>query len=299
MTSQRPVSFESGQTRLFGLLQEPEQDGNRREQEVGVVFSHGWSGYRVGPHQMFVHAARSFALEGFPSLRFDFRGRGDSEGALEEANLITMVEDMRAAVECLLSNTQVRQVILLGICSGAEVAYGAAACHPAVAGLALWSAPVFWAEAATRQEVNVAQIEARKKAHYLKDYARKLFSPTTWKKLIAGKLQFGLIGRVLLGRRKSSLEVRSVLSPQEFREQTISKFSSFKGRVLGVYGTSDPTTPEALKWYEEACLRNSVPFEHHLVEGANHSYYSLTWERQVIDRTLAWLHERATCEFST
>ncbi len=289
MSRQRAVTFNSAGKNLVGVL---EESSNRHP--TGVIFLHGWSGYRVGPHGMFVHAAREFAREGISSLRFDFRGRGDSDGDLGDASLISMVEDVRAAADYLTAQSPVEKILLLGICSGAEVAFGAATIHPAIAGLILWSAPIFWAEAAP-QDVDVAKIEAQKKKQYAHEYTRKLLDPATWKKLVGGKLQVGMIARVLFGKRKSSLQVKAAVTPQEFRTRAIAKFSEFSGSVLGIYGTNDPTTSGALGWYQGLCGENAIPYAHHLVNGANHSYYSLAWESEVINRTLEWIQ----CEFST
>ncbi|NQT52088.1 alpha/beta hydrolase, partial [bacterium] len=53
---ERPVTLESDQ-RLVGVLHEPEGEAKN----AGVVFVHGWAGYRGGPHRMFVEAARRLA----------------------------------------------------------------------------------------------------------------------------------------------------------------------------------------------------------------------------------------------
>jgi hypothetical protein len=279
---EQPVTFASHGCRLFGVLHL--SDGGTAER--AVVFLHGWSGYRTGPHQMFVRAARRLEREGVMSLRFDFRGRGDSEGVMEHATLATMVEDTQAAVTWLVEQTGVERVTLLGICSGSEVAFGAATAHPAIDSLALWSAPIFAAEASVEREI-------KKKTFHLKEYGRKLFRAATWRKLFTGTLQPKTIARVLLGKSGGdNVEgAQPGQLPKGFRQATVERFKQFRGDVLFIYGTNDPVTNEALAWHTERCRENGIAPSVHLVEGANHSYYSLAWEREVIDKTAEWMKE--------
>ncbi|MCS6861733.1 MAG: alpha/beta fold hydrolase [Abditibacteriales bacterium] len=282
---EQPITFASHGCRLFGILHLPDGGTVAR----AVVFLHGWSGYRTGPHQMFVRAARRLEREGMAALRFDFRGRGDSEGVMEHATLATMVEDTHAAVAWLVEQTGVGHVTLLGICSGSEVAFGAATLHPAIDSLALWSAPIFAAEASVEREI-------KKKAFYLKEYGRKLFRAATWRKLFTGALQPRSIARVLLGRSGGeNIEgAQPGQLPQGFRRQTLERFKQFRGDVLLIYGTNDPVTNEALAWYIARCREISIEPTIHLVTGANHSYYALAWEREVIERTATWLTNSKT-----
>ena len=48
--------------------------------ETGVVLVVGGPQYRAGSHRYFVQLARALAGAGFPTLRFDCRGMGDSSG---------------------------------------------------------------------------------------------------------------------------------------------------------------------------------------------------------------------------
>ena len=80
------VTFEREGARRVGVLHLPET----RVGETGVVFLHGWSGCRLGPHRMFVTCARRLCATGVPCLRFDFGGRGDSEGEWDTADIAQM-----------------------------------------------------------------------------------------------------------------------------------------------------------------------------------------------------------------
>ena len=60
---------------------------------TGVVLVHGWSGYRSGPHGILTFLGRELAAAGYATLRFDFRGRGESEGDGLQSTLVTMADD--------------------------------------------------------------------------------------------------------------------------------------------------------------------------------------------------------------
>jgi pimeloyl-ACP methyl ester carboxylesterase len=251
-----------------------------------LLFLHGWTGYRTGPHQMLSRAARHFQKWEYSSLRFDFAGRGDSSGDTAAATLATMAEDARAAIRFLRAQDSDAKIVLVGLCSGCEVAF-AVADEPGVAGLVLWSAPVF---AAGQSSERVA----KKRAKHLKEYARKLLRPATWGKVLSGKVDVKGVKKVALQgggeefKNDESDEVGQL--PIGWRADALARFEKVRVPSLLIYGTADPTTIEALAWHRGQ-LR--VAPEVHLVEGANHSYYGIEWEMEVFHVTERWLEQPA------
>ncbi|HIE50302.1 MAG TPA: alpha/beta fold hydrolase [Armatimonadetes bacterium] len=273
---ERPLTFEHEGQRLFGLLRTPNEGGKR-----GIVLLHGWSGYRIGPGRLLAEAARQFCAAGYATLSFDFRGRGESEGEVGEANLNTMIADAVTAVEVLRRETRVTRVTLLGLCSGCEVAIGASLADEAIDSLALWSAPIFSGELTFRRR-------ARRAQRNLQAYLQKLFRPETWGKLVTGRLNWRLIFRALTGGRSG--EDQAVKEDVPATEEQMAEFAAFRGPLLFIYGANDPETPDAAQFYRTYCERVGVPHEFHFVAGANHNFYSLAWKREVIETTLNWLH---------
>lgn len=87
---------------------------------IGVIIVvAGGPQYRVGAHRQFVSLARMFASNGYPVMRFDLRGMGDSSGAYlgyEQSG-----PDIRAAIdEFLRRETSVQEVALFGECESAS-----------------------------------------------------------------------------------------------------------------------------------------------------------------------------------
>lgn len=72
--------------------------------------------------------ARTFAEAGFPSIRFNFRGVGKSEGEYDAG--IGESEDMDVLMKNIQTNFPDMQFILAGFSFGSYVAYRAALLHP-------------------------------------------------------------------------------------------------------------------------------------------------------------------------
>jgi pimeloyl-ACP methyl ester carboxylesterase len=265
--------FTVGEQRLVATLHRP--PGACRG---GIILLHGWAGYRGGPHQMFIKLGRQAAQAGYGCLRFDFRGRGDSEGDPKATSLSTMIVDAQRAAEVMAEHCGPVPLALVGDCSGSEVALGAGALIPAVERMVLWSAPPV---AADRQEMHKA-----KRASLLRTYLRKALRPQTWRRLLRREIRLDRVQQTI---RTGGLGAGELGQESDREVDWLGRFLGFPGRILFIYGSNDPTTPACLQHYEELTAQTERPFERHLVEGANHAFYSLAWEREVIDTTLRWL----------
>lgn len=273
----RHLFFDSHGERVLGVLHTPAE----AVRPCALVFLHGWAGYRIGPHQMFTKAARQAAERGFSSLRFDFRGRGDSQGDAAATTLSTMIEDAQRAVEVVCEETGVDRVALIGDCSGSEVAIGAATLDERIDALVLWSAPIVAGDR--------SRADAAKRRSIYSTYLSKLFRRETWSKLIGGRLQPGMILRALTRGGKGAGE-EGAESDREI--DWYRRFVDFDGEVLFIYGGNDPTTESALEHYRELSRDAGRDLSGHVVEGANHAFYSLGWEQEVLEVSLNWLAER-------
>lgn len=54
-------------------------------------------GQKLEPHRLFVRMAEALAQAGYVSLRFDFRGSGNSDGDLADMTLAGELDDALAA----------------------------------------------------------------------------------------------------------------------------------------------------------------------------------------------------------
>lgn len=274
--AERAVIFQNPQgENLVGVYHEP--SGPPR---AAIVMLHGWSGTRCGPHQMLTRAARLFCEEGYAVLRFDFAGRGDSDGDTELATLATMQGDAQTAFAWVRAQTKA-PLWVLGLCSGCEIVVAAA--DSTLSGAILWSAPIF---AALPSEARAA----KKRSENWRKYAVKLLNPATYLKILRGQVDTKAVSKAMAGGGgAASKNVESDAPgqlPPGFRRGALARWQELKVPRLQIYGGADPITEEALQWYGENSGQSPDIV---LIEGANHSFYGLGWEKQVFEKTLQWL----------
>jgi pimeloyl-ACP methyl ester carboxylesterase len=127
-----------GRTRsLVGVLTEPARNAESRG-KPGVILLNSGLLHRVGPSRMYVALARALAADGFPVLRFDFSGIGDSESRRDAlSGDESTLEEARDAMDALTAARGVRRFILMGLCSGADNAFQIARADERVVGAAM------------------------------------------------------------------------------------------------------------------------------------------------------------------
>ena len=114
--TEEPALFACEGDTLLGVLARPELPA-----QTGVVVIVGGPQYRAGSHRQFVLLSRALGAAGYPVLRFDYRGMGDSTGAQRDFEAVSA--DIAAAIGALQQRVPaVRQVALWGLCDGASIA---------------------------------------------------------------------------------------------------------------------------------------------------------------------------------
>lgn len=106
------VVFLSEGLELVGNLVIPNQ-----EKAAGVLFLHGGG---VGSKDRYQELQDLLYLQGYPSLAFDFRGVGESQGIFEESTLEKRLADAIAAYD--LFTKHVKKIVVVGTSMGAHIA---------------------------------------------------------------------------------------------------------------------------------------------------------------------------------
>jgi len=110
--AEQPVGFAGPEGALRGIFTPPAPDAIPAQ--ACVVFP---GRPRAGLRRHLVLAARILAAEGFPVLRFDLRGRGESAGEIARPNRIEPLgEDVVAAIRHLREDHGQAQFLLAGYC---------------------------------------------------------------------------------------------------------------------------------------------------------------------------------------
>ena len=259
---ERSISFENDGQKLYGMIHIP--DGN--PPYPCVVFLHGYTGNRIEDHRLFVKAARSFCAKGMVSLRFDFRGSGESEGNFEDVTIESEISDAIQAVNYVsgLKEVDNQRIGILGFSLGGCVA---ACISPRVnpRSLALWSPFTLLDYLVEREGVVMKDPYAWLPKTYLVTLKRK------------GSEDIG-------GFKRAKAFFESIRKVDPLRE-----IASYNGPVLIIQGSEDevicPTNAELL--YDALIGRRVLLF----IDGADHSFSSDLWERQVIETTAIWFKQ--------
>ena len=137
---------------LFGAL----HGGRRlRQPASGVVLCNPFGEEAARSHRIYRVLARDLEAKGYPTLRFDYHGTGDSAGETAEGSVDLWLDDIVTAVEELAEEAKPKRMALLGLRLGGSLAALAAARRRlTIAHLLLWD-PVVRGRAYLR-ELSVA-----------------------------------------------------------------------------------------------------------------------------------------------
>jgi len=119
----RPVFFGPIGEPLYGCYHLP----GGPHHDLGVVLCYPWGQEYLRAHRAFVQLAARLAGRGFPVLRFDYFGCGDSAGDADGGSVERWVADIASASRELRTQPGVRRIGLVGMRLGASLAALAAA----------------------------------------------------------------------------------------------------------------------------------------------------------------------------
>ncbi len=287
------VEFDCGGERLLGILSRPAADGHVA---CGVLIIVGGPQYRVGSHRQFVLLARRLAAAGIATFRFDYRGMGDSSGALRSFENVD--EDVAAALDAFeRACPGLQRITLWGLCDAASVAllYWQKTRDARVAGLCLLNPWV-------RSDATLARAHVK---HY---YGQRLLQAEFWRKLLRGDMNLlGALGGLLksvhlwLGAEEGG-EGSAVQQP--FQSRMALALREFSGPVLLILSGDDYTAKEFIE-----CADADAPWAGVLGQGnilrrdfprADHTFSDIACRIEAESATLEWLQSavESKCDVS-
>lgn len=279
------LAFTCEQAALLGILSRP--PSSVASSSIAVVIVVGGPQYRVGSHRQFVLLARRLALNGYPTLRFDCRGMGDSEGDMQAFEATG--PDLRAAIDALCEACPPTQhIVVWGLCDAASAAMMFATADERVVGIVAANP---WA----RSDASLAATQVK---HY---YGARLMQGEFWLKLLRGRLDWRASLRSLIGKlsdafmphRRVGGESGAPAPDNSFQTRMAKGLAGFRGRMLLILSGNDLTAKEFLQYTGSAGAWKGLlddPRVHRVeVPEADHTFSSRTWLNRAEEETLAWL----------
>ena len=186
---ERPWTAAGGAGELSGVLCQPEAPGTTSGSPDSTGSASHWTLFlnaggvrRVGPNRLWSVAARLLAAEGRPSLRFDVRDVGDSDGSagphtdLEQMYAETSVLDVVSAYDALRA-LGARRIDVVGLCSGAFLGVQLASRRPVARALLFNGLAYVWDD-----EARAAGVTSQ--------LGRSLFDARRWRRLLSGRIDW-------------------------------------------------------------------------------------------------------------
>ncbi|NQX88208.1 MAG: hydrolase 1, exosortase A system-associated [Halioglobus sp.] len=273
---ERGIIFDCGDDRLVGVATLPHV-----EAEIGVIILVGGPQYRVGSHRQFTQLGRSLGEVGIPSFRFDFAGRGDSEGKARSFDQTH--DDITAAVEafCLAADS-VSRIVLWGLCDAASSAMIHAYRHPQISGMVLLNP---W--------VHAGEYAPDVKLSYF--YRPFLADSSRWRNTLAARKKIIPKLRELVRDGVALVENRSAAYDQPFVQQMFDGLRLFRHEVLIVLSAEDLTATEFRSLVsnnpEWTKLIAGPSIKTLTVNGADHTFSKAIWKEQVAQLTIEWISQ--------
>ena len=278
--NERVLRIPCGGLSLVGILSLPAADASA---DIGVLIIVGGPQYRAGSHRQFTLLARHLAAQGFPVLRFDYRGLGDSPG--DTRDFLDVESDIRAAIDALMAaQPELRGVALWGLCDAASAAlmYVESTRDSRVQALALLNPWVRSAQSLAKTHVQ----------HY---YWRRLRDPAFWRKLLRGGVGMGALRGLARNVQLARADGVQAARTRSFQDHMADGLHSFTAPILLVLSGEDLTAKEFVTWAnaspDRQALLEGPQVQRHELPGADHTLSAIADHNAMCTLVAGWLAE--------
>ncbi len=282
------VLFGATGSSLAGVLTDPGEDAGAAGLPAFVFLNAGVV-HRVGPNRLYVRLARALAQRGFPSLRFDYSGIGDSGARTDDLPPAESVMlETREAMDLLERVRGVDRFVPIGICSGATLSFLAALEDERVVACVLINAQGHLH--GRNPDVGTALRNRTLTRHFWRIALRSSFRAKNWLKAIRGQLDpvrilrmmVGFPMRAILARRKAPAPKSTVDAAGQLRSATERGV-----HIFHLYSEGD----EGLDYFELVLGKRTGQVADgersrlEIVRGANH-VFTLLWSQEHLVRSV-------------
>ena len=252
---QKAVQIKSQGLTLRGMLHTPDFFSGKIP--IVCIF-HGFTGHKAGPHFIFVKLSRKLEELGIASVRFDFSGSGESDGAFIDMTISKELQDAENILEYVkaLDFVDKDNIGVVGLSMGGLISGILASEHKEdIKALCLW-APANNMRKVFAEDRTIEEIEAfRNKGFY--DYHG--FS-----------LGFGYYNDI------KGLDIRN-------------RSAGFDKNILILHSDNDSSVPIVFsKMYLELYKDRAKRI---VIEGGEHTFETVPTEKQVLEYTYKFFNE--------
>ncbi len=249
---QKSFIVKSKKLSLMGTLHLPDDYKTSVKKYQGVILFHGFTGTKIEPHRLFWKISDMLKNRDIISLRFDYRGNGESEGNFEDFTIKDYIYDAKIILKKMLKKIKKideNNITLIGLSMGGIVTSYITAQFPQIKKIVLLSA------VAKPKEVFFNDME-----EHFPNFKEKYKNNET----------FDIGGNCLT---KKFLDTIKRMKPLE-------KIKDFTGKALIIHNQGDTTvTIDNAEAYNKI-IENS---ELHIINGESHTFANLEQEKQVFD----------------
>jgi len=241
--------------------------------------------HRVGPNRLHVKIARKLANVGFTVLRFDFSGNGDSNARDDNIPFEqSAIDETQDAMDYLTYDKHIDKFILVGICSGADVAIRMVCCDNRVIGAIGING--FYLDGNISKELH-ADIARSTKSRY---YHKHLFNYKSWWRLITGKSGFRNIIMFLTAKAKGLFAKNGQLLQRTHFSIIAQLLTRCNANLLLVYSEGSPAldTFQLVHRKEIDTLASSKKLSIKIVKHCDHVFTLLESQNTLMDLIYKW-----------
>jgi pimeloyl-ACP methyl ester carboxylesterase len=264
------------------VTQPPTPDPDR----PAIILSNSGIVHRVGPSRLYVRVARRLAARGFVVVRLDHRGIGDSDPRSDTKRFFEgAIEEIREAMDDLEAARGIRAFVIMGICSGADVAFEMAGRDDRVVGVGLLNGGGLVGHPEWTRYLQ-GRVYAKR---YL---GESIYRSNRWVRALTGRIQYRALLAALLGKTRNVVKG----APTGIERQARALAERFQGlvdrggRVLMIHSGDDPSIE-----FRDVVLGGRLPtleatgrFRDETIPGADHTFTLLEKQEAVLGIITTW-----------
>ncbi len=241
---EEPVFVDAARS-IFGVFTAPNDE--RAPSGVGLILLNAGTIHHVGPNRLYVRLARAWAKAGHHVLRLDLRGIGESRLAPEAENFVyrrAAIAEIGAAVDWLGNEKRVRELRVIGLCSGAFYALKSALHDERVVGYVAINPLTF-----EHPPEGARDFSSAKDAVTVERYSSSMRDREKWKRVFTGKVRVKLVAKQFIryaagrARRRADRFLSRWRAPKEHVDDLATNLSTLARRGVDqrfVFSQGDP-----------------------------------------------------------